>query len=419
MRLGVYADVVYERDETGVSCSLSFVTWLAALREFCEEVVILGRLNPSPGRQPYALPTEITFVALPYYRSLRQPGTVARATPATVRRFYDVVGDLDVVLLFGPHPLSTVFACVARIAGKPVVAGVRQDFVPYAVRRSRGPAGLSRSLAETLEFTHRRAARWGGAVVVEPGLAPRYAGRHTPVLVTGISLVPVADVVPDAVAAVRPWPGEHLALTVTRLDAEKNPLLLADALVELRRRGPWRLVVAGDGPLRGELEERAAALGVGDAIEVRGQVDRAGLRTLYGAATVFIHVSWTEGRPQVLYEAAAAGLPIIATGVGGVRAALGDGMMGELVPPGDGAAIGRALDRLSLEPLLRKSRVIAALSMAREDTMESQAARLTTFLERVVADHAGPDAEPVPSPASENNRVKRVVHRWSARVRRR
>src|SRR5204863_7658467 len=132
-------------------------------------------------------------------------------------------------------------------------------------------------------------------------------------------------------------------LTVGRIDAAKNPLLLADALARLsdgERR--WRLVVCGVGPMEEPLARRLEELGVSDRAELRGYVPvDAGLLELYRESHAFLHVSWTEGVPQILFECFASRLPMVATEVGGVPEAVGPAAL--LVPPGDAGAAAEAL----------------------------------------------------------------------------
>jgi glycosyltransferase involved in cell wall biosynthesis len=95
---------------------------------------------------------------------------------------------------------------------------------------------------------------------------------------------------------------------------------------------------------------------------------------------VFLHVSLTEGVPQVLFEAEAAGIPIVATSVGGVASALGHGLRGLLVPPSDAAAAIEALARLSLDEDLRVRLIRAELEHVAGETIEAQLDRVAAFL---------------------------------------
>jgi glycosyltransferase involved in cell wall biosynthesis len=149
----------------------------------------------------------------------------------------------------------------------------------------------------------------------------------------------------------------------------------------LRRRDPrWRLRVCGEGDLAGALRDRLAELGVAEHAELVGYVPMGEqLFELYRSSHVLLHVSWTEGFPQVLVEAFACGLPIVATDVGGVRAGVGDAAL--LIPAGDAGAAADALSLIAGDGDLRARLTEAGLLRARELTLESQIARLADFLE--------------------------------------
>jgi glycosyltransferase involved in cell wall biosynthesis len=102
---------------------------------------------------------------------------------------------------------------------------------------------------------------------------------------------------------------------VGRLTPEKGPDVLLDALAFLRDL-PWRLSVVGQGRLRPRLEEQARRLGIDHRVTWHGGV--AGAPTLYRAFDLFALSSRTEGTPMALLEAMAAGVPVVATAVGGV-----------------------------------------------------------------------------------------------------
>jgi glycosyltransferase involved in cell wall biosynthesis len=229
-----------------------------------------------------------------------------------------------------------------------------------------------------MEAGWRGLARLYPVVVVGPELARNYS-RARAVLPVTVAMVDEADIAPPRAREL--GSGELRVLSVGRLETEKNPLLLADVLARLRERDPrWRLVVAGEGPLRGELEARLRELGTADTAELRGYVPvGAGLRALYRDCDLFLHVSWTEGLPQVIFEAFAAGLPVVATAVGGVPDAAGDAAL--LVPPGDAEAAASALERLASDDGLRAELVARGVERARAHTTAAEVARVARFLE--------------------------------------
>jgi hypothetical protein len=244
----------------------------------------------------------------------------------------------------------------------------------------------------------RALARTAPTVAVGPHLAARYASGGGPVLETGVSLVPAYEVVTAERALARDWSGELRCLSVGRLSPEKNPLLLLDAIAAIRERDPrWRLVIAGDGPMRLAVTAAVAARGLGEVVALAGEVPNGPkLWELYRSSHAFLHVSLTEGLPQVLIEAHAAGVPVVATDVGGVRAALGDGARGLLVPPRDAAAAAAAIGRLADEPELRQRLVLAGIDHARAETLEAQVARLAWFIEQAARPRAAQSRSPHP-----------------------
>lgn len=166
--------------------------------------------------------------------------------------------------------------------------------------------------------------------------------------------------------------GEPVVLCVGRLSREKGHRDLIAALARLKTRHrvvPFRLVVVGDGPERNALQSLAQRGGIADAIRWLGYIENA--ERLYGGADAAVLPSHSEGSPNALVEAAAYGLPIVATTVGGVPDILEDGESGLLVPPRDPDALAAALyaivaDRTTAARLGRNARAAVA---ARHDPM--------------------------------------------------
>ena len=141
-----------------------------------------------------------------------------------------------------------------------------------------------------------------------------------------------------------------LAVAVGALDRHKDHHSLLAAAAQLRPRFPdlvWAL--AGDGPLRSELESVTRDLRLESVIRLLGPIEDP--LPLIAAADVFVMSSIAEGLGTVLLDAMALGRPIVATGVGGVAELLGNGA-GLLVPPRDPQALARAVERLFEEPAL-------------------------------------------------------------------
>ena len=118
------------------------------------------------------------------------------------------------------------------------------------------------------------------------------------------------------------------------------------------RLGGSRLEIIGDGPERAAVEQRAEAVGVADRVRFLGKVPRAGVLAALGRAQAVVipsHVGADgdmEGTPVVLSEAMAAGVPVVASKLGGLAECLSDGVDGLLVPPDDVDALVATLDKL-------------------------------------------------------------------------
>ena len=138
-------------------------------------------------------------------------------------------------------------------------------------------------------------------------------------------------------------------ITVANLRPEKNhETLLAAAAVLLRTRPGLRFQIVGDGPRRADLEELSHARGLGAHVEFLGH--REDIPTLLAAADVFVLPSRSEAFPNGAIEAMAAGLPVVASNVGGLRDLIQNGRTGVLVPPGNPEALAGALQSLIDNP---------------------------------------------------------------------
>lgn len=379
MRLGVYTDYTYHIDGGEPYGERAFVVFIARLAARFSRLAVFGRLDPSGStRARYRLGSEIDFVPLPYYRTLGDPGEALRSLGAAMRRFWRGLDDLDCVWLLGPNPFAVVFAVLAILRRKAVVLGVRQDYPAYIRARHPRRPGI-RALATVIDLAFRALARVYPVVAVGPEIAAIYS-RSPALLEIAVSLVEPDEIVSPGDAAARSWDGECRVISVGRLEEEKNPLLLARALRLLAANGRrWKLTVCGEGPMADELETELERLGVAEQADLRGYVAQGeGLGRAYRDSHAFLHVSWTEGLPQVLLEAFAAGLPTVATDVGGIRRAVGDAVL--LVPPGDPAAAAAALNEIASDPDLRARLIEAGHDYVTARTLTRESTRVADFI---------------------------------------
>ena len=136
--------------------------------------------------------------------------------------------------------------------------------------------------------------------------------------------------------------GPPRILSIGRLAYPKDFVTLLAALARLD--ADYRLSLVGDGPDAAEVAAALEAQGLSDRVELLGA--RENVSELLARADLFVLSSRSEGFPVSILEAMAAGLPVVATDVGGVAEAVLDGETGILVPPADPEALAAALERL-------------------------------------------------------------------------
>jgi colanic acid/amylovoran biosynthesis glycosyltransferase len=149
---------------------------------------------------------------------------------------------------------------------------------------------------------------------------------------------------------------------VGRLVEKKGTELLLRALVGVRAEVPdAHLMICGDGPLRASLERRAGELGLGDAVTFVGQLLPRDIAAMLRRGAVLAAPSITaksgdaEGLPNVVVEAAASGLPVVASDHGGIGEAVIDGQTGFLVPEHDTALLAaRIVELLQADEMRRQ-----------------------------------------------------------------
>jgi glycosyltransferase involved in cell wall biosynthesis len=184
---------------------------------------------------------------------------------------------------------------------------------------------------------------------MEEGLRRRiFTPERATLIRSGVDLHKMKDVDADRVASLRAeyqLPGGSIVLLVGRLSPPKTPEVFIDAaarVVEAHRDA--RLLLVGDGPKRTAVEAQIERLGLQRNVLLLGL--RSDVPELVAASDIVVHSSTHEGMPKTVLEGIAVGKPVIATAVGGVPAALVDGVSGLLVEPLDPEGLATAMTRL-------------------------------------------------------------------------
>ncbi len=184
-----------------------------------------------------------------------------------------------------------------------------------------------------------------------------------------------------------PADGAWRLVQACRLIAKKGLRTALEAFAKLRALHPKaRFTIAGEGPLRVELEKWIAELGLAAAVDLRGFLSQSALNELYAESHLFLHPSEVtsdqnqEGVPNSMLEAMATGLPVVATFHGGIPEAVTHERSGLLVPERDPAALFAALQRLIETPGLTTEYGSAAAEAVRQEFAQDRAIeRLESF----------------------------------------
>jgi len=181
-------------------------------------------------------------------------------------------------------------------------------------------------------------------------------------------------------------------LSVGRLEKYKGHDQLMRAVAILKEKGlEFTWVIVGDGPQRNALVEGARECGLADSVIFEGKVSRERLVGLYRAADVFAlaprpHEGIVrEGFCIAYLEAAACGVPVVGSAVGGTDDSVKDGVTGFLVDPGDENALAERIERLLADEALRARMARAAREHALRFTWERTARKIRRFAEEIVS----------------------------------
>jgi glycosyltransferase involved in cell wall biosynthesis/predicted metal-dependent phosphoesterase TrpH len=322
------------------------------------EVDVIGT-DPNVDRR---LPA-VAEVEIPFYAGLR---VGVPSLPVTVEALAE--GRYDLVHLCSPGPAGVAAALIARTMELPLVGSYHTELGAYAGLRS-GDMRLRAGMDATL------AAFYGlCSVVLSPSDPADESLRALGVPAERIARwdrgVDTSRFEP-ALRAAGARPGELAVLYAGRLTREKGLDLLADAFLRARERDPrLRLVLAGGGPEEGTLRER-----LGEHATFLGWLDGDALARAYASADVFLFASTTDTFGQVILEAQASGLPVVAVDQGGPRTLIDDGRTG-LLRPAHPDALADALCALAAAPALRRRLAAAALEEVRGRTWERALERL-------------------------------------------
>lgn len=287
---------------------------------------------------------------------------------------------------------------------------VLRDFRPHLIHSHLTlqyivPATVGRSIPHLTtvhlpaEMRHRRLTRLMNAMAFRRGVIPVAVSRDVAVWLSGVYGVKDCAVIPNGIPiseyqrssdARKTWResqgvtgNDVIFVCVARLEKQKNHGLLVKAFARVRDEAPGaQLLLAGDGVCRPELESQIDQSGLHGRVHLLGQ--RSDIPELLAAADVFVLASDTEGNPLSVMEAMAAGLPVVATAVGGVPE-LVDQRSGVIVKAGDCDRLADAMLHLYQDIGARRAMAASAAERASNAfSVSSMARRYMDLYESIV-----------------------------------
>jgi glycosyltransferase involved in cell wall biosynthesis len=332
------------------------------------EIEIVGTDSQVDRRLP-----AVAEIGVPYYQDLKLG---VPTLPAAVQALAD--GAFDLIHVCSPGPSGVAGALLARALGLPLLGSYHTELTAYARLRS-GRPHLADAMAAAVGAFYR-----GCDVVLSPS-----PGADEALTLMGVPAEEIARW-DRGVDTARFDPslrdpglladGTINVLYSGRVTREKGADLLADAFLRARARDArLRLVLAGGGPEQELLRERVGE----DQTTILGWLSGAELARAYASADIFLFPSATDTFGQVILEAQASGLPVIAVAEGGPLSLIEDGVSGVL-RAAEANALADAVLALAGSPLLRARLARGGLAAARSHAWEQALERLAAGYRRAL-----------------------------------
>jgi glycosyltransferase involved in cell wall biosynthesis/predicted metal-dependent phosphoesterase TrpH len=286
-------------------------------------------------------------------------------------------GRYDLVHVTAPGPAGIAATLLSRVTGMPLIGSYHTELVAYAGLRS-GDGGLEAMARMALGAFYAAPSRVlspspaADRSLIELGADPARLGRWE----RGVDVSRFEPAKADRDA----FPGELKVLYAGRLTREKGCDLLAESFLRAHAADPrLHLLLAGGGPEEDELRER-----LGERATFLGWLEGEDLGRAYASADLFLFCSRTDTYGQVVVEAGASGLPVVAIAEGGPASLIENRHTGLLCAPDPDHVAGAVL-QLASSPLLRRHLGSSAARAARERSWERALEQLAAGYTRVLA----------------------------------
>jgi glycosyltransferase involved in cell wall biosynthesis len=403
-RVGLVLDQILFKKDGLFSTDEVFIRFVEAVaRRRFDRIQFCSRVTASESGAPYDLdPSLFEVLPLGWYADIAQLCLRAPVLLPGIRRTLSrAMPGWDLAIAFGIHPLTPLVLRMARRRALPTILWIRGDLLSDLRHRLSGPR---RRLA-LLVARAVLALLPGGTPVISMGREDfPFLSRMGPVHVAYSSKFGEEDFV-SLPRPRRPAGTQTRVLYVGRIAPEKGleVLLRAMEILGERRSSGVQLSVVGSDYFGSfyaeEFRKRVATSPAARNVELIGPVPYGPeLFEFYDTHDLLVLPSYTEGFPQVLLEAMARGIPVLATHVGGVPRIVEHETTGLLVSPGQPDALAEGMNRLLQHPELATRLALGGQRVARAYVRDVQAESVARFLDHCYP--GAPFAEPDPRPGA-------------------
>lgn len=324
-------------------------------------ITVIARVEVVHAPPPSATEVTLPNVMIAPVSSYLGPIDFVWQLPKVLKSFLRAIRGADAMIVRAPGTFSILAVLALWLRRRPFAVEMVGDPIDVIA------AGIGGRIAPLLRIAFVRSLSWlclnadGVSYVTRETLQRRYPTR------TGAISMGVSDVeIPREVFAATPrGPVDQDDLTVFCAASLEVPYKGIDVLLEAisRMHTPPRLLIAGDGRLRCELEAYAIHLGLHERVRFLGRITRAEVLDVMRHCHLYAQPSLTEGLPRAVIEAMATAAPAIGTHVGGIPELL---RPEDMVPPGNAEALAILLAEVLNNPERLRAMSVHSLAVARD-----------------------------------------------------
>ncbi len=280
---------------------------------------------------------------------LRDAGIVVVCFGANKRHHLRVVWRLSRRLAKLQPTILQTFLYHANIVGRLAGKTARVPLIVSGIRVAEKRSGFRLWFDRATDWMVARHVCVSQDVAAFSAARGRLPASKLCVIPNGVDAARLAEAPPADLAQFGIPPGSRTLLFVGRLDPQKGPFVLLAAVKDLlARHADLYVLLVGDGPLREKLRGWVAKENLASRIHFGGR--RSDVPSLLQASELFVLPSLWEGLPNVVLEAMAAGIPVVASRVEGVSDLLVDGRTGLIVPPNSAVLLSKAIEQVLADP---------------------------------------------------------------------